>query len=87
MRLDDWHVDVAIAWPQKCLAGPPGMSLVVVGPRGCDIGGEGGVARGQRGDALALVFVEPTVGKAGEVEKLLCRVGRALRVAVAAAPP
>jgi pyridoxamine--pyruvate transaminase len=33
VRLDDWHVDVAIAGPQKCLAGPPGMSLVVVGPR------------------------------------------------------
>ena len=46
---------------------------------GCDIGGEGGVARGQRGNALAVVLVEPTVGKAGEVEKPLGRAGLARR--------
>jgi pyridoxamine--pyruvate transaminase len=33
VRLDDWHVDVAIAGPQKCLAGPPGMSILAVGTR------------------------------------------------------
>lgn len=33
VRLDDWKVDIAVAGPQKCLAGPPGMSLVAVGPR------------------------------------------------------
>lgn len=33
VRVDDWHVDLCVAGPQKCLAGPPGMSLVVVGPR------------------------------------------------------
>jgi pyridoxamine--pyruvate transaminase len=32
VRVDDWKVDVCVAGPQKCLAGPPGMSLVVVGP-------------------------------------------------------
>ena len=31
VRVDDWQVDVCVAGPQKCLAGPPGMSLVVVG--------------------------------------------------------
>ena len=29
---DEWGVDLAIAGPQKCLAGPPGMSLCVVSP-------------------------------------------------------
>jgi pyridoxamine--pyruvate transaminase len=33
VRVDDWHVDICVAGPQKCLAGPPGMSLVIVGPR------------------------------------------------------
>lgn len=33
VRIDDWHVDLAVAGPQKCLAGPPGMSLVAVGSR------------------------------------------------------
>jgi pyridoxamine--pyruvate transaminase len=28
---DAWGVDICIGGPQKCLAGPPGMSLVVVG--------------------------------------------------------
>ena len=30
VRTDDWGVDICVAGPQKCLAGPPGMSLVVV---------------------------------------------------------
>jgi pyridoxamine--pyruvate transaminase len=30
---DEWKVDLAVAGPQKCLAGPPGMSLVAVSPR------------------------------------------------------
>jgi pyridoxamine--pyruvate transaminase len=33
---DEWHVDVAVAGPQKCLAGPPGMSLIAVSPRAWD---------------------------------------------------
>lgn len=33
VRIDDWHVDLAVAGPQKCLAGPPGMSLVAVSER------------------------------------------------------
>jgi pyridoxamine--pyruvate transaminase len=33
LLVDEWHVDVAVAGPQKCLAGPPGMSLVSVSPR------------------------------------------------------
>lgn len=33
LRVDDWHIDLAVAGPQKCLAGPPGMSLVAVSPR------------------------------------------------------
>ena len=28
---DDWHLDVCVAGPQKCLGGPPGMSLMSVG--------------------------------------------------------
>lgn len=28
---DGWGVDICVGGPQKCLAGPPGMSLVVVG--------------------------------------------------------
>jgi pyridoxamine---pyruvate transaminase len=31
VRTDDWGVDICVGGPQKCLAGPPGMSLVVVG--------------------------------------------------------
>ena len=30
VRIDDWHVDLAVAGPQKCLAGPPGISLISV---------------------------------------------------------
>ncbi|HEX6461331.1 MAG TPA: alanine--glyoxylate aminotransferase family protein [Thermoleophilaceae bacterium] len=33
VRVDDWHVDLAVAGPQKCLAGPPGMSLISVSER------------------------------------------------------
>jgi pyridoxamine--pyruvate transaminase len=37
LLVDDWHVDVAVAGPQKCLAGPPGMSLISVSPRAWDV--------------------------------------------------
>ena len=32
MRLntDEWHLDICVAGPQKCLGGPPGMSLMTV---------------------------------------------------------
>ena len=30
LRPDDWGLDICVAGPQKCLAGPPGMSLVTV---------------------------------------------------------
>lgn len=30
VRPDEWGLDVCVAGPQKCLAGPPGMSLVAV---------------------------------------------------------
>jgi pyridoxamine--pyruvate transaminase len=33
LRVDEWHVDIAVAGPQKCLAGPPGMSLMAVSDR------------------------------------------------------
>jgi pyridoxamine--pyruvate transaminase len=33
LRVDEWLLDVAVAGPQKCLAGPPGISLVAVSPR------------------------------------------------------
>lgn len=33
VRVDEWGVDACVAGPQKCLAGPPGMSLVAVSPR------------------------------------------------------
>jgi pyridoxamine--pyruvate transaminase len=33
VRIDEWHVDLCVAGPQKCLAGPPGMSLVAVSDR------------------------------------------------------
>jgi pyridoxamine--pyruvate transaminase len=29
-RADEWHLDICVAGPQKCLAGPPGMSLMTV---------------------------------------------------------
>ncbi len=31
VRVDDWGVDICVGGPQKCLAGPPGMSLVAIG--------------------------------------------------------
>ena len=30
VEVDEWGVDIAIAGPQKCLGGPPGMSLISV---------------------------------------------------------
>lgn len=33
LEIDAWNVDIAVAGPQKCLAGPPGMSLVSVSER------------------------------------------------------
>lgn len=33
LLIDEWHVDLAVAGPQKCLAGPPGMSLIAVSSR------------------------------------------------------
>ena len=30
LRTDEWQLDVCVAGPQKCLAGPPGMSLMAV---------------------------------------------------------
>lgn len=30
LRVDDWGLDLCVAGPQKCLAGPPGMSLMTV---------------------------------------------------------
>ena len=30
LQTDDWHLDVCVAGPQKCLGGPPGMSLMSV---------------------------------------------------------
>jgi pyridoxamine--pyruvate transaminase len=30
-RTDDWHVDIAVAGAQKCLGGPPGITLMTVG--------------------------------------------------------
>jgi len=33
LAIDEWHVDLAVAGPQKCLAGPPGISLISVSPR------------------------------------------------------
>jgi pyridoxamine--pyruvate transaminase len=31
LSTDEWHLDVCVAGPQKCLGGPPGMSLMTVG--------------------------------------------------------
>jgi pyridoxamine---pyruvate transaminase len=33
LLIDEWHVDLAVAGPQKCLAGPPGLSLISVSSR------------------------------------------------------
>ena len=30
LRPDEWGLDICVAGPQKCLAGPPGMSLIAV---------------------------------------------------------
>ena len=30
---EDWGVDIAVAGPQKCLGGPPGLSMLSVSPR------------------------------------------------------
>jgi pyridoxamine--pyruvate transaminase len=30
---DDWGVDIAVSGPQKCLGGPPGLSLLCVSPK------------------------------------------------------
>ena len=30
LRVDEWHLDVCVAGPQKCLGGPAGMSLMTV---------------------------------------------------------
>jgi pyridoxamine---pyruvate transaminase len=30
LRTDEWHLDICVAGPQKCLGGPPGMSLMTV---------------------------------------------------------
>lgn len=36
VRVDDWGLDLCVAGPQKCLAGPPGMSIVSVSDRAWD---------------------------------------------------
>lgn len=36
VKIDEWNVDLAVAGPQKCLAGPPGMSLIAISPRAWD---------------------------------------------------
>jgi alanine-glyoxylate transaminase/serine-glyoxylate transaminase/serine-pyruvate transaminase len=33
VRFDDWHVDAAYSGTQKCLACPPGLSPIALGPR------------------------------------------------------
>ncbi len=53
LLVDDWHVDVAVAGPQKCLAGPPGMSLVSVSPRAWDT--MEGNSNAPRGSFLSLL--------------------------------
>jgi pyridoxamine--pyruvate transaminase len=35
-KADEWQLDVCVAGPQKCLAGPPGMSLMTVSERAWD---------------------------------------------------
>ena len=37
LLIDEWHVDLAVAGPQKCLAGPPGMSLISVSARAWEV--------------------------------------------------
>lgn len=34
VRVDEWGVDICVGGPQKCLAGPPGMSLVSISEAG-----------------------------------------------------
>jgi pyridoxamine--pyruvate transaminase len=36
LDVDGWGIDLCVAGPQKCLAGPPGMSLIAVGERAWD---------------------------------------------------
>jgi pyridoxamine---pyruvate transaminase len=36
LLIDEWKIDLAVAGPQKCLAGPPGMSLITVSPDAWD---------------------------------------------------
>jgi pyridoxamine--pyruvate transaminase len=36
LDVDGWGLDLCVAGPQKCLAGPPGMSLVAVSERAWD---------------------------------------------------
>jgi pyridoxamine--pyruvate transaminase len=33
LRSDEWQLDLLVAGPQKCLGGPPGMSLMAVSPQ------------------------------------------------------
>lgn len=33
LRPDEWQLDLLVAGPQKCLGGPPGMSLMAVSPQ------------------------------------------------------
>jgi pyridoxamine--pyruvate transaminase len=40
VRPDEWHLDVCVAGPQKCLAGPPGMSLMCVSARAWEMIGK-----------------------------------------------
>jgi pyridoxamine--pyruvate transaminase len=37
LAIDEWRVDIAVAGPQKCLAGPPGISLISVSPRAWEL--------------------------------------------------
>lgn len=37
LAIDEWQIDLAVAGPQKCLAGPPGMSLIAVSPRAWEV--------------------------------------------------
>jgi alanine-glyoxylate transaminase/serine-glyoxylate transaminase/serine-pyruvate transaminase len=33
-RMDDWDIDIAVSASQKCVAAPPGLAMVAVGPQG-----------------------------------------------------
>ncbi len=33
---EDWGIDIAIAGPQKCLGGPPGLSMLAISPKAWD---------------------------------------------------